>query len=74
VLEGLLELDRVRRRTHRPRAGIQGYPYDAKRRAPRLTRDVWDGEPLAHRLETQADTLRQRGAAPTQHQRRRWEG
>jgi glycogen debranching enzyme len=39
---------------------IQGYVYDAKRRAARLARDAWDDEPLADRLETQADTLRRR--------------
>jgi glycogen debranching enzyme len=39
---------------------IQGYVYDAQRRAARLAREVWDDEPLAERLERRADALRER--------------
>jgi glycogen debranching enzyme len=39
---------------------IQGYVYDAKRRAARLARDVWDDEELAERLEAEAQRLQQR--------------
>jgi glycogen debranching enzyme len=39
---------------------IQGYVYDAKVRAARLAREVWDDEELAERLEREAVELRQR--------------
>jgi glycogen debranching enzyme len=39
---------------------IQGYVYDAKRRAARLAREAWDDAPLAERLEAEADSLRGR--------------
>jgi glycogen debranching enzyme len=39
---------------------IQGYVYDAKRRAARLAREVWDDQPLAARLDAQADLMRDR--------------
>jgi glycogen debranching enzyme len=39
---------------------IQGYAYDAKRRAARLAREAWDDEPLGERLDAQADALRER--------------
>jgi glycogen debranching enzyme len=37
---------------------IQGYVYDARRRAARLAREVWHDEALALRLDTQASELR----------------
>jgi glycogen debranching enzyme len=39
---------------------IQGYTYDAKRRAARLARTVWDDDELATRLDAQADELKAR--------------
>ncbi len=39
---------------------IQGYVYDAQRRAARLARNVWDDQALAARLEQRADDLRTR--------------
>lgn len=39
---------------------IQGYVYDARRRAARLAREVWDDPGLADRLERQAAELRTR--------------
>jgi glycogen debranching enzyme len=39
---------------------IQGYAYDAQRRAARLARDVWDDAALAERLERRAADLRTR--------------
>jgi glycogen debranching enzyme len=39
---------------------IQGYVYDAKRRAARLAREVWGDERLAERLDVEADELRRR--------------
>jgi glycogen debranching enzyme len=39
---------------------IQGYVYDAKQRAARLARKVWDDEALADRLLVQAADLRRR--------------
>jgi glycogen debranching enzyme len=39
---------------------IQGYVYDAKRRAARLARDIWDDGALAERLEAEAGELRRR--------------
>ncbi|HXD55517.1 MAG TPA: glycogen debranching N-terminal domain-containing protein [Solirubrobacteraceae bacterium] len=39
---------------------IQGYVYDARRRAARLARAVWHDEELALRLERQARELRER--------------
>lgn len=39
---------------------IQGYVYDARRRAARLARDVWGDTAYAERLETLASTLRSR--------------
>lgn len=39
---------------------IQGYVHDAKRRAARLAREVWDDEPLAERLLAEAEDLRRR--------------
>jgi glycogen debranching enzyme len=39
---------------------IQGYVYDARRRAARLAREVWGDEALAGRLEGQAAHLRER--------------
>jgi glycogen debranching enzyme len=39
---------------------IQGYVYDAKRRAARLTRAVWDAPSLADRLDAEALALRER--------------
>jgi glycogen debranching enzyme len=39
---------------------IQGYVYDAKRRAARLAREVWADLPLAERLEADAAALRKR--------------
>jgi glycogen debranching enzyme len=38
---------------------IQGYVYDARRRAARLAREVWGDEALAGRLERQAADLRE---------------
>jgi glycogen debranching enzyme len=37
---------------------LQGYAYDARRRAARLAREVWDDEALANHLEGQADELK----------------
>ncbi len=37
---------------------IQGYVYDAQRRAARLAREVWDDDDLAHHLEQRASSLR----------------
>jgi glycogen debranching enzyme len=37
---------------------LQGYAYDARRRAARLAREVWDDAALAERLEQQADELK----------------
>jgi glycogen debranching enzyme len=37
---------------------IQGYVYDARRRAARLAREVWHDQALALRLDMQADDLR----------------
>jgi glycogen debranching enzyme len=39
---------------------IQGYVYDAKRRAAAMARDVWDDRALADRLEVEAADLRRR--------------
>ena len=39
---------------------IQGYVYDAKVRAARLAREIWDDAELADRLEREADQLRRR--------------
>jgi glycogen debranching enzyme len=39
---------------------IQGYAYDAKRRAARLARECWDDPELADRLEAEAAALRAR--------------
>ena len=39
---------------------VQGYAYDARRRAARLARDLWDDQPLASRLEQDAAELRRR--------------
>ena len=39
---------------------IQGYVYDARRRAARLARELWGDEALAERLERQAAALRER--------------
>jgi glycogen debranching enzyme len=39
---------------------IQGYVYDAKRRCARLARRFWQDEPLAARLDAEADALRER--------------
>lgn len=39
---------------------IQGYAYDARRRAARLARDVWGDPGLADRLDAEADALRER--------------
>lgn len=39
---------------------IQGYVYDARRRAARLAREVWGDEQLAGRLDRQAADLRER--------------
>lgn len=39
---------------------IQGYVYDARRRAARLAREVWDDPQLAERLERRAAELRER--------------
>jgi glycogen debranching enzyme len=39
---------------------IQGYVYDARRRAARLAREVWDDPALAQRLEARAADLRGR--------------
>jgi glycogen debranching enzyme len=39
---------------------IQGYVYDAKRRAARLAREVWEDDELADRLEAEAQRLQQR--------------
>ena len=39
---------------------IQGYVYDAKRRAARLAREAWSDEPFAERLEAEAEALRRR--------------
>jgi glycogen debranching enzyme len=41
-------------------AEVQGYAFDAKRRLAEIARDVWDDEPLAGRLERDADDLRRR--------------
>jgi glycogen debranching enzyme len=38
---------------------LQGYAYDARRRCARLARDLWDDQPLADKLERQADELKQ---------------
>ena len=39
---------------------IQGYVYDAKRRAARLAREIWGDDELARRLEREAAELRRR--------------
>ena len=39
---------------------IQGYAYDAKRRAARLAREVWNDKGLSDRLDEEAATLRRR--------------
>jgi len=39
---------------------IQGYVFDAKRRASRLAREVWGDASLADRLESEADQLKAR--------------
>jgi glycogen debranching enzyme len=39
---------------------IQGYAYDARRRAARLAREVWRDQALAERLDAQADLLKRR--------------
>ncbi len=39
---------------------IQGYVYDARRRAARLAREVWDDAPYADRLDALAATLQER--------------
>jgi glycogen debranching enzyme len=39
---------------------VQGYAYDAKRRAAELAREVWRERELAERLEREADELRRR--------------
>jgi glycogen debranching enzyme len=39
---------------------IQGYVYDARRRAARLAREVWGDPALAHDLEERADALKRR--------------
>jgi glycogen debranching enzyme len=39
---------------------LQGYAYDAKRRAARLARLVWKDEPYARRLEAEAAELKRR--------------
>jgi glycogen debranching enzyme len=39
---------------------VQGYVYDAKRRAAELAREVWRERELAERLEAEADALQQR--------------
>jgi glycogen debranching enzyme len=39
---------------------LQGYAYDAKRRAARLAREVWHDAPYADRLEREAGELRKR--------------
>ena len=39
---------------------IQGYVYDAQRRAARLAREVWGDDALAERLERRAGDLRER--------------
>jgi glycogen debranching enzyme len=39
---------------------VQGYVYDAKRRAAELARDVWRDRELAQRLDDEADELRRR--------------
>ncbi|HZB22817.1 MAG TPA: glycogen debranching N-terminal domain-containing protein [Gaiellaceae bacterium] len=39
---------------------IQGYVYDAKRRAARLAREIWGDEELAARLDAEAEHLRTR--------------
>ena len=39
---------------------VQGYVYDAKRRAAELAREVWRDAALAMRLETEAEELRRR--------------
>jgi glycogen debranching enzyme len=41
-------------------AEVQGYVYDAKRRAARLAREVWADAELASTLEHQAERLRER--------------
>jgi glycogen debranching enzyme len=38
---------------------LQGYVYDARRRAARLARSVWQDDTLAARLDKQADELKQ---------------
>jgi glycogen debranching enzyme len=39
---------------------IQGYAFDAKRRAARLAREVWQDTPFADRLEAEAAALKER--------------
>jgi len=39
---------------------IQGYVYDAKRRAARLAREIWEDQELAERLEREASELKRR--------------
>ncbi|MDG4808961.1 glycogen debranching N-terminal domain-containing protein [Micromonospora sp. WMMD1120] len=39
---------------------LQGYAYDAKRRAARLAREFWDDNAYADRLEREAEALRDR--------------
>jgi glycogen debranching enzyme len=41
-------------------AEVQGYVYDAKRRIAEIARHAWDDEPLALRLERDAEALRER--------------
>jgi glycogen debranching enzyme len=41
-------------------AEVQGYVYDAKRRLAEVARHAWNDEPLAVRLETEADELARR--------------
>ncbi len=46
--------------TPRATCEIQGYTYDAKVRCARLARTVWKDEPLANRLEKEAQDLKRR--------------
>lgn len=43
---------------------IQGYAYDAKRRCARMAREIWNDEPLAARLEAEADESDRSTASP----------
>jgi glycogen debranching enzyme len=53
-----LSRSRTSSTTHRT-CELQGYVYDAKRRAARLAREIWGDEELAQRLEREAAALQE---------------